>query len=117
MRLRRPERFFHKSILVDCRSYEEFRVSTIKGAIHISRLEERMVVDRKDYVREEMSELVEEVICIDTIGLRGAHLALELQDRTLYYPRIYNLKVRSRRVRSARADGRRRTRGAPRSAR
>ena len=94
LRMRRPAHFFHKTIIVDCRSYEEFRVSTIKGAIHISRLEERMVVDRKDYVREEMSELVEEIICVDTIGLRGAHLALDLQDRTLYYPRISNLKVR-----------------------
>ena len=86
------EEFYRKSIIVDCRSYEEYSVSTIKGAIHISALEKRMLVDRREFAEEEMSELVEEIICIDTLGMRSAHVALQLQDRGVYYNRIFNLR-------------------------
>ena len=84
--------FFKKSMLVDCRSEEEFHVSSIKGAIHVSVLEERMYEDHREYAMEEMSELVEEIVCFDTVGMRSAHVALRLQDRAIYYPRIMNLR-------------------------
>ena len=84
--------FFKKAMLVDCRSEEEYHVSSIKGAIHVSVLEDRMFEDHREYAMEEMSELVEEIICFDTVGMRSAHVALKLQDRAIYYPRIYNLR-------------------------